>query len=89
MRIWKWKLKITDHQIINVPADAEFLDVQMQGDDCCIWYACDESAPLRPRSIAIYGAGNPIPEEAGKYIATFQMEGGALVFHAFEFGTHW
>ena len=30
------------------------------------------------------GTGNPMPDEPGEYIATFQMHGGALVFHAFE-----
>ena len=84
MKIWKWPLEVTDTQIIGVPNGAKFLDVQMQGDACCLWALCDEAAPRKARRIAIYGTGNPIPDEPGEYIATFQMAGGALVFHAFE-----
>jgi len=84
MRIWKCKLKVTDEQVVELPDGAKFLDVQMQGEDCCIWTLCDETAPPKSRGIAIYGTGNPMPEYPGEYIATFQMAGGALVFHVFE-----
>jgi hypothetical protein len=60
------------------------MDVQMQGKECCIWALCDENAPKEPRHIAIYGTGNPVPDEAGEYVATFQTYNGELVFHAFE-----
>lgn len=84
MRIWKWTLIPTDVQTIEVPAGAKLLDVQIQCDMPQLWALCDESAPKEPRRIAIYGTGNPMPDEPGEYIATFQMHGGALVFHAFE-----
>lgn len=84
MRIWKWKLAATDVQTIEVPAGAKLLDVQAQGGLPNLWALCDENAPSTPRRIAIYGTGNPMPDEPGEYIATFQMHGGALVFHAFE-----
>lgn len=69
-----------------MPAGAKLLDVQMQGGECCVWALCDQSAAKEPRHIAIYGTGNQMPDEAGEYVATFQMHGGALVFHAFEVG---
>jgi len=84
MRIWKWKLAVTDVQTIEVPAGAKVLDVQMQGGSPSLWVLCDENALSTPRRIAIYGTGNPMPDEPGEYIATFPMHGGALVFHAFE-----
>ena len=84
MRIWKWKLEATDVQTIAVPAGAKLLDVQVRGGSPNLWSLCDETAPPTPRRIAIYGTGNPMPDEPGDYIATFQMHGGALVFHAFE-----
>jgi len=34
----------------------------------------------------IYGTDNPIPDEPGSFIGTFQMPGGALVFHVFDLG---
>ena len=84
MKIWKWLLEVTGTQVIGVPRGAKFLDVQMQGAACCLWALCEEDAPREARRIAIYGTGNPMPDEPGEYIATFQMAGGALVFHAFE-----
>ncbi|PTR17503.1 hypothetical protein C8R31_101667 [Nitrosospira sp. Nsp2] len=84
MRIWKFPLVVTDRQSVLMPAGANLLDVQMQGDECCLWALCDEKAPLSTRHLAMYGTGNPMPDNPGKYVATFQMRGGSLVFHAFE-----
>lgn len=84
MRIWKWQIEVTDRQTVMMPAGSKLLDVQMQGGECCMWALCDPNAVTEPRHLAIYGTGNPIPDEAGEYVATFQMRGGALVFHAFE-----
>ena len=84
MRIWKWEIAVTDRQEVMMPAGAKLLDVQMQNSQCCIWALCDEKAPKVARKIAIYGTGNPMPDAPGEHIATFQMEGGALVFHAFD-----
>lgn len=84
MRIWKWQLDVTDEQVVQMPAGAKLLDVQMQGGACCLWALCDENAPKEQRRIAIYGTGNLMPDEPGEHIATFQMHGGSLVFHAFE-----
>jgi hypothetical protein len=83
MSIWKWQLD-ADVQTVMIPVGAKLLDVQMQGGACCMWGLCDEKADKQPRRIAIYGTGNPMPDNPGEYIATFQMHGGALVFHAFE-----
>ena len=89
MRIWKWALEVTDRQTVMIPTGAKLLDVQvqpgpMQNHCCQLWALCDQNAPVEPRHIAIYGTGNPMPDEPGEYVATFQMRGGALVFHAFE-----
>lgn len=79
LKIWKWTLDMVNSQVINVPAGAKLLTVQMQNSDPQIWALCDEHAEKVPRRIAIYGTGNPIPDEPGEYIATFQMHHGALV----------
>ena len=89
MRIWRWTLPVTDRQTVMIPAGARLMDVQVQpwppqNDLPQLWALCDESAPPAPRHIAIYGTGNPMPDDPGEYIATFQMRGGSLVFHAFE-----
>ena len=84
MKVFKYILQVTDKQTLMMPAGAKLLDVQIQGEKCCIWALCDPAAPEVPRHLAIYGTGNPMPDECGEYIATFQMYGGSLVFHAFE-----
>jgi hypothetical protein len=84
MRIWKWKLKTTDLQTVFVPEGAKLLNIQVQRGEVCLWALCDEKAPEEARQIAIYGTGNPIPDELGEYIGTFQALEGLLVFHVFE-----
>lgn len=84
MRIWKWELAVTDRQGVYMPEGAEILDIQMQDGACCIWALCDPRAPIETRHIAIYGTGNFMPADPGEYIATFQIAGGLMVFHAFE-----
>jgi hypothetical protein len=83
--IWKFPLAVTGAQAIAMPAGARILTVQPQGDHVCLWALVESNAPTLKRHIAIVGTGNPAPEWGDlKYIATFQLQGGALVFHAFE-----
>lgn len=76
LRIWKWPLEITDRQTIMAPKHARLLTIQMQGDQPCLWALCSIDADYEPRTIHIYGTGNPVFEESGSYIATFQSDGG-------------
>ncbi len=86
MKIWKWTLLLTDVQTVKLPAGAKLLTVQTQYDAPQLWALCDEEADKEPRRIGIYGTGNPMPDEPGEYIATFQVDRAGLVFHAFELG---
>ena len=87
MRIWKYPLGLNDRQALTMPPGAKLLTVQAQGEyGACLWALVDERLPdAETRTIAIYGTGTPIPDEPGDYIATFQIMGGELVFHAFEY----
>jgi hypothetical protein len=83
--IWKWSLIMKDMQWIAMPEGAEILTVQMQGDVPQVWALVDPKAHQIPRTIMIYGTGHPVDTERHtRYISTFQMHDGALVFHAFE-----
>jgi len=86
MRIWKWLLDVVDLQVIRMPFGAKILTVQVQGKVPQLWALCDEKEKIKEeRKIAIYGTGNPIPEEnSGEYISTFQELDGKLVWHVFE-----
>ena len=84
MRIWKYPLEVTDLTALAMPPGI-LLTVQMQHGKPCLWALVDETKKdTDTKRIAIYGTGNPMPDDPGRYIATFQVMGGDLVFHAFE-----
>lgn len=71
MRIWKVAIEIVDLQTVITPASAQFLTAQSQGlRNASLWFVCDENAEPQERTIAMYGTGNPIPDDPGQYIAT-------------------
>lgn len=84
--IYKYPLEITDNQCVKMPKDAQILTVQMQGKTPCLWAMVDTENEVVERFIEIYGTGNPITgQDSRRYISTFQVIGGALIFHAFEY----
>ena len=85
-RIYKYKLEVTDEQYIVMPAGAEILTVQTQFGQPCIWALVDiDETPCDIEyKFEIFGTGNPIDDDfEGKYIGTFQMAEGQLVYHLF------
>lgn len=83
--IWKYELKNTDRQIIEMPANAIVLTVQVQYGGPCLWAIVNPNTKLKEtRSFNIYGTGNPVPQSPGIYIGTYQLCEGQLVFHVFE-----
>lgn len=82
--IWKFSLQTKDHQTIQMPRGAQLLTVQAQGGDCpSLWAKVNPLLPKDPRHIRIVGTGHPIDFQ-GTYLGTYQLAGGALVFHVFE-----
>lgn len=77
--IWKFPLA----EEIEMPKKAKVLTVQVQRDIPCIWAVVDPSADREVRRFVIVGTGHSMNRK-GPYIGTFQLEGGALVFHVFE-----
>lgn len=85
MRIYKYPLEVTDRQEVFMPMGATLLTAQMQHGILQLWSLVDENEQAETaRKIAIFGTGNPMPDDPSAYLATFQMSGGALVFHVFE-----
>jgi len=80
--IWKFPLAGNAEQYISMPAGAEVIAVQEQFGAVQAWAIVDPAKPLRVVQIIIRGTGQPLGE-VGKYVGTFQMEGGGFVFHAF------
>lgn len=85
--IWKFPLEVTDKQFINLPKGAEVLAVQTQNEEPCLWALVNPNEPKEERCFETFGTGHPVPVGMGvdrKYISTYQLSGGSLVFHVFE-----
>ena len=85
MQVWKSPLEVTDSQVLELPAGAQLLSVQVQHGSPQIWALVDPSLYTEPRQIRIVGTGHSAAD-VGRFIDTFQVQGGSLVFHVFEAG---
>ncbi len=86
--IWKYVIN-PSILTIEMPKDAEILTVQQQNGEACIWALVNPDAEKEERVFEIFGTGHNIllgdyNEIRRRYINTFQLNGGALVFHLFE-----
>lgn len=82
--IWKFALALVDVQEIQIPKRARVLCVQLQHGAPCLWAHVDPDNMTEVRRFRIVGTGHPAPEDVSGYIGTFQIHGGALIFHVFE-----
>lgn len=84
-KIFKYPIQTTDRQVLQMPAGAEILCVQIQNNIPCIWALVDERYSNTERVIFVFGTGNPIEVHPSlKYIGTYQLQGGAFIGHVFE-----
>src|SRR5437867_4021758 len=83
--VFKYPLPMQDDFTLELPEGAEPLSVQVQRGQPCLWTLVDPSRSLQTRSFHMAGTGHPInnPDRL-RFIDTFQIEGGMLVFHVFE-----
>ena len=85
MTIWKFDLETTDQQVIQMPQGAMILSVQTQRGYPRMWALVNPAAEMGGRKINIHGTGHDVTE-GGAFIGTYQLSGGALVFHVFDAG---
>jgi hypothetical protein len=84
--VWKYQLKITDVQTIWLPVGATILSVGMQYGSPTMWALVDPTRANSKREIRIAGTGHVVPQsDASRFIGTLITEGGALVWHVFEY----
>lgn len=83
-KIYKYHIEVTDEQQVSLPKGAQILTVQTQQEQPCIWVLVDPQMPTELVTIRVHGTGHDVPDSDNlKYIGTFQMMGGGLVFHTF------
>lgn len=85
--IFKYKFEVYDNVHIVMPLDSEILSVQVQDEIPCIWALVDAQNKLETRRFEIFGTGYLVEcnsQIQRKFIGTFQLGGGRLVFHLFE-----
>jgi len=91
MRAAVWKFPLTAKNIlkIDIPRSARILTVQAQGDTAVsLWAMVEtEEASTETRTIVILMTGQraPVDPDGLRYISTFQIDNGALVYHVFEY----
>lgn len=86
--IWKFELKTTDNQKIEMPVGAEILTVQTQNETPCLWALVDPNADKETRCFEVFGTGHSVNYDVGvarNYIGTYQLHDGSLVYHFFEY----
>lgn len=85
--IWKFALgEPRGVSEVEMPAGAEVLCVQVQYGVPCVWAIVDQGSAARERRVFLtYGTGHAHDEAVrGKYLGTYQLLDGSLVFHVFE-----
>jgi len=82
--IWKYPLKVEDEQIIEVPYGAEFLSVQAQHDQPCLWAKVAPGVQEVSVKVVTVGTGHPAQHTEGmQYVGSYQLHGGGFVGHVF------
>jgi hypothetical protein len=83
--IWKFPVRLAPQQAILMPAGADLLDLQFQGNQgLVLWARVNPGARMVSRCIVCHGTGNGVSQ--GEYIASVQMNGGSFVWHFFDEG---
>ena len=84
MTVWKYPIPLHDHLEMLLPSGAQVLKVECQHEQPCLWALVNPGAPEETRHFRIAGTGHVIIDKGLSFVSTFQMDGGALVFHVFE-----
>lgn len=83
-RIFKYPLPVRTPAEVSMPEGAKVLCVDVQYGEVMLWARVDENAPEEVRRFRTVPTGQPIPEEAGRYLGTVILVRGSIVLHIFE-----
>ena len=82
-RVYKYPLPVGDWVTVTMPDGAEPLCVQVQHGEPCLWARVAPGNPPVAHHFRIAGTGHDLGSNLGRHIGSFQLAGGALVFHVF------
>jgi len=83
--IWKFELTPNRLQEVPIPLGGQILTVKTKGDNApVLWVLVDPDMPPQERLLGVYTTNTELPNEPGRYIASFTIYDGSLEFHVFE-----
>lgn len=85
-RVYKYPLPLGDWVSVMMPEGAEPLCVQVKRGEPFVWARITIGAPPTVHHFRVAGTGHDLGSNICRYIGTFQMGLGALVFHVFADG---
>lgn len=85
-RIFKYILPLNPVFTIEIPIGAEFLCLQLQNSEPCLWLKVNQDKHLERVQFYWIMTGEEFNEElVGKYRGTLQFNDGKLILHLFEY----
>lgn len=84
--IWKYRLAITDLQVVFMPHGARILSAGVQNEELCVWAKVEPGTRVRMEDeieFRIAGTGPRLDPDMGQFLTTFMMSGGRFVGHLF------
>ena len=83
--IWKFELTPNRVQAVPIPFGGQILTVQTKEDNApLMWVLVDPEMPPQDRYLGIYTTNTAVPDEPGRYVATFLIYDGTVGVHLFE-----
>jgi len=80
-----WKTELTPWSgAVMLPKGARPISVHMQDGTPMMWSIVDPAEEGEELRIHIAGTGHDLPDGLGRFIGTFLVQAGTLVFHVFE-----
>ena len=73
---------VVDQKVL-IPKEAQFLTVQTQRNNICMWFLCDPTAEKEEISFFICVTGLHIYNPPGYYLGSVQNAAQTIIFHVF------
>lgn len=82
--VFKFDLTLETHQNIKIPRDHQILSIQTQRGKPRMWVRVNPES--EPTTVALHTVctGCPFAFDVSKFLGTYQVQSGDLVFHVFQ-----